>query len=218
MEINEFFSKIYCINLDERTDRWEQAQIEFNKLGIADFVERWPAIKNDDGNLGCTLSHMSIIKHCIENDYKNVLIFEDDVLFVEDDVEKLKKALNDLFEMGNWDLFYIGSTIDPNVGRFNRVTDEILKTNFAYTTHAYAANKQVFTPMVEAWERMISRGHTIVDTTLTSEIIRKRGKSFVMDPIYAIQQPGFSNIGNNDIDSYEWMVEFFNKVKNISNV
>lgn len=218
MELKDYFDGIYCINLEERIDRWEQAQVEFDKIGITKDVQRWPATKHSDGNLGCTLSHMSLIKHCIKNGYKNVLVFEDDVLFVESDVERLKKSLKDLFEMGNWDLFYIGATIDPNVSRFDRVTDEILRTNFAYTTHAYAANQQAFKPMVEAWETMLSRGHTIVDTTLSSEIVRKRGKSFIVDPIYAIQQPGLSNIGNNVVDSYEWMVDFFNRVKKNSKV
>lgn len=28
----DYFDEIYCINLDERTDRWQHAQEEFKKL------------------------------------------------------------------------------------------------------------------------------------------------------------------------------------------
>lgn len=213
MNLKKYFDKVYCINLDHRPDRWETVQKEFDKLNITDQVERWAGTVNDNGNLGCTLSHLSIIKHCKEKGYKNVLIFEDDVLFVETNVDKLEKAFNELIELDNWDLFYIGSTVEPNGGRFVRVTDNILKTNFAYTTHAYCVNEQAFDPMIEVWEDNISKGNVIVDTTLCTEIVKKRKKSFVMDPIYAIQQPGHSDINNYDVASYEWMVTYFNRVK-----
>jgi GR25 family glycosyltransferase involved in LPS biosynthesis len=213
MKITDFFDGVYCINLDGRTDRWETAQKEFDKLDITDQVVRWSGTVHEDGNIGCTLSHLSIIKHCKEKGYKNVLIFEDDVLFLGDDMNKLEKTFHELFELGNWDLFYLGSTIQPNIGEFIRVTDNILKTNFAYTTHAYAVNEQAFDPMIEAWERGVKNGKVIVDVSLCEEIVRGRKKSFVMDPIYAIQQPGVSDISNVVADSYEWMVTFFNDVK-----
>jgi GR25 family glycosyltransferase involved in LPS biosynthesis len=213
MDILKHFDKVYCVNLDKRPDRWEQAQKEFSKIGIEDQVERWSGIENSDGNLGCTLSHLSIIKHCKENNLDKVLIFEDDVLFVETDTDKLETAFNELFEIGNWDLFYVGVTMDPRTGKFNRVTDNILRTNFAYTTHAYAVNSQAYDSMINAWETAMKSNHNIVDTTLYNAIVKGRKKSFVMDPIYAIQQPGYSDIGHNNIDTYEWMITDFNRVK-----
>lgn len=218
MKINEFFDKIYCINLDHRPDRWETAQKEFDKIGVTEYIERWPGVVNDDGNLGCTLSHVSIMKDAKENNYKRILIFEDDVLFVQTDVNKIESALDDLEELGNWDLFYIGSTVEPKTGRFDRVTDNLLRTNFAYTTHAYGVNQQVYDETIRVWEENIQRGHTIVDTTLCTEIVKKRKKSFVLDPIYAIQQPGHSDINNYNVATYEWMVTYFNNVKEISGV
>ena len=36
----DFFDAIYCINLEERTDRWESVcQAEFEKLGISDRIK-----------------------------------------------------------------------------------------------------------------------------------------------------------------------------------
>ena len=35
----EYFSEIYCINLDERTDRLEHAMNEFSKAGINRYPE-----------------------------------------------------------------------------------------------------------------------------------------------------------------------------------
>ena len=30
--LNDYFDKIYCINLDRRTDRWKETRVEFKKL------------------------------------------------------------------------------------------------------------------------------------------------------------------------------------------
>lgn len=213
MDILKHFDRVYCINMDKRPDRWEQAQVEFKKLGIENDVIRWSGVENTNGNLGCTLSHKTLIEHCKSEGLNNVLIFEDDVLFVENDMDKLEEAFVELKELENWDLFYIGVTMAPQLKSFTRVTNNILRTSFAYTTHAYAVNAQAFDPMIESWNRSIENGDKIVDTTLCTHIVQGRGKSFVMDPIYAIQQAGRSDIGHNDIDSYEWMITDFNKVK-----
>ena len=80
------YDKIYCINLDKRTDRWEEFQrdvlegLELDK----DKFERISAIDTsglsgkDTGAIGCSLSHLKIWKDVIDNGYNSVLIFEDD--------------------------------------------------------------------------------------------------------------------------------------------
>ena len=45
-----FFDKIYCINLEERTDRWEECLSEFKKYGIEN-VERIKAVKIDEESI-----------------------------------------------------------------------------------------------------------------------------------------------------------------------
>src|SRR5262245_16092818 len=53
-----FFDVIYCINLDRRPDRWRDARAEFEALGIAERVERVPAVDLSRPQLGCCLSHI----------------------------------------------------------------------------------------------------------------------------------------------------------------
>jgi GR25 family glycosyltransferase involved in LPS biosynthesis len=115
----DYFDKIYCINLDSRPDRWEQAKSEFEKVEILDRVERFSAcvgkaevngsvgprarhlgVDDDqivDGELnrdnrtlwrqldGVTLSMLTCIKNAKDLGCDNVLIFEDDVEFVQYD-------------------------------------------------------------------------------------------------------------------------------------
>lgn len=204
MKLNDYFDKIYCINLDERPDRWEQALTQFKKVGIKN-VERFSAVKHEKGAIGCRESHLNIIQKSKEEKLNNVLIFEDDVLFIEENIPLITKTLEDLKKV-DWDLFYLGATIDPNVGFMNKITDNLFKTNFAYTTHAYAINHSVFDKILNE-----APYHPIIDVFYCRNIV-PIGKSLIMNPMVAIQQEGYSNIEKHQAD-YGWMVEFFNKIK-----
>src|SRR5688572_498365 len=91
--LNSYFDKIFCINLDRRTDRWEESLKEFNKYNLD--VERFPAIDGKELNLSdkvkltpaekaCSMSHHTILKRMIENNWNRILILEDDVAFIDD--------------------------------------------------------------------------------------------------------------------------------------
>lgn len=204
MEIKNFFDGIFCINLKERTDRWEQAQKEFDKLNIKDSVTHFPALKLDNGALGCRESHLSIIRKAKDNGLKNVLIFEDDVLVIDDNIKHLNTTITDLKDV-EWDLFYLGATVDPNIGRLEPYTSNLVKTNFAYTTHAYAVNHSVYDLILKE-----APLHPTIDVFYSTYIVPRK-KSFIINPMLCIQQEGYSNIESHHAD-YEWMINFFNKV------
>ena len=93
--INNFNHK-FCINLDRRKDKWEQCQDEFIKHDIQNVIR----ISGVDGNpenlpnkmirepiitnIGCTLSHLNILKYAQEKNLENIVVFEDDCVFVDD--------------------------------------------------------------------------------------------------------------------------------------
>ena len=52
--IDDYFDKIYCVNLDERTDRWEQAKKEFTKLKNCTF---YPDLNNACINADIIILH-----------------------------------------------------------------------------------------------------------------------------------------------------------------
>lgn len=79
------FDNIFCINLNERKDKWNHCKEEFKKYNILDLVERYPAInyKKDPSRVrSITTSHINVIKLAKERQYDNVLIFEDDFKFI----------------------------------------------------------------------------------------------------------------------------------------
>ena len=66
----------FYINLDRRTDRREQVEAEFSKMGIE--VERFSAFEMSPGGIGCSKSHLEVLKLARERNYPSVMVFEDD--------------------------------------------------------------------------------------------------------------------------------------------
>ena len=72
------------INLDHRTDRWEQMNKDFANSSFR--LTRFPAVmitdpnvpRKDRGYIGLARTHIEIIKMCKEKGLKTVLILEDD--------------------------------------------------------------------------------------------------------------------------------------------
>jgi GR25 family glycosyltransferase involved in LPS biosynthesis len=201
MDINSFFDKIYCINLDDRIDRWVEVKKQFDELGITN-VERFSAIKKEPGYLGCLESHVSVIKKAKELNYKSILVFEDDVNFINKDINLINETLNQLNTM-DWDLFYLGATVTPKT-KLIKKTNNIVKTNFAYTTHAYAINNTVFDEIINNAPRF-----RIIDVFYSNTIVQK-GKSFIMNPMVCLQKPGYSDIEKKEIN-YDWMISHFDQ-------
>lgn len=118
MEINSYFDKIYLLNLFRRKDRLEKSISKLNTVQINYSVFNgtdgsvlnhiWSKLSNNHftnpNYLGCTISHLSIYKDAIENNYQKILIIEDDNL-----VHKNIQTLFDGIEIPEWsDLFYLG--------------------------------------------------------------------------------------------------------------
>ena len=51
---------ILYINLDHRTDRKEYVEKQLNSIGLSG--ERFNAVKDENPNIGCSLSHLGCLK------------------------------------------------------------------------------------------------------------------------------------------------------------
>jgi len=156
--INNYFDKIYVLNLEKEKERMLNISNNLNKMNI--LFERFDAfgennievqnsfnkIKNDDsaliksiGATGCLFSHRAIINDAIKNNYSNILIFEDDVLFDNNFLEKIKYIR---LIPNNWSLLYLGaSQHDWSNFKPKKFYYDALKTD---GTFAYAIKRNAF--------------------------------------------------------------------------
>ncbi len=86
---------ILYINLKHREDRNKEIINELNKYNLKG--ERVEAIKHKDGYIGCALSHIKCLDIAIEKNYEQVIILEDDFIFLQ--------ILNILKLIINFDIF-----------------------------------------------------------------------------------------------------------------
>jgi hypothetical protein len=102
----DWIDKILYINLDSRVDRRLLFLKECERVGVpANRLHRIDAILNEKrGAIGCTRSHIQALTYAIDNNLNNILIFEDDVNFIENlktiyIILKLLEDMKDKFDV-----------------------------------------------------------------------------------------------------------------------
>jgi len=189
----EYFDRIFCINLPNRTDRRTLAQAEFDVMGVR--PEWASAIQCDDGRLG--LQHTLLGIFTRNRDARNILIFEDDVQFINDPIRTLQLVLEDL---PKFDLLYFGGNV---MGGRVQVTPNLNRITRTLAAHAICYNRSVFDRYIDHLDRIVTQDciscHAdISDVFLTT--IQDDGHSFMVNPIIATQRPGYSDLENKYTD------------------
>jgi len=148
-----YIDKIYYINLEHRKDRKEHIENQIKKIidPKLSITTRFNAIANKNGCIGCSKSHLAVIEECIQNNYNNVLIFEDDFEFIIDKSE-FKNYLDTFFKKEiDYDILLLG----VNGPSFANKTDFFKVTN-SLTTSGFIINNRVFNQFRDICKESIS--------------------------------------------------------------
>lgn len=210
MKLDQYFDRIFVINLKRRPDRLEK----FFK-GIAPYVTTsWhievveavdghkerPDLQSDAGKWGCAMSHKRVHELIMANDHKKVLILEDDCEFFDGFEEKFTSALEDL--PSNWDMFYLGGNLwVPPV----RLKNDIHKIVKCYATHAYAVTQD----FVKNFYHLIDF-NSIIDNQYAE--LHSMMNAYVIHPSICGQFASYSDVENKEVD----YVQVFKKYDRIS--
>jgi len=203
----DYFSELYCINLDRRQDRWEHAQKEFMSVGILNRVIRVSAVEHQDGRIGLIKSFLKIFKDVQERNIQNVLIFEDDIHFISENnpISTLEKSISQLGSI-EWSLFYLGANTHE---RCNVFRPNLILIKNAFSAHAVAYSHKTYKQIIEKFEKTneIRSIDDINDVFFCKEIQNKR-MSFLVNPIIATQYPSYSDLEKKDVN-YSFIEERF---------
>lgn len=224
-----YFDDVYYINLDYREDRRKLFEQRSAEIGIN--AKRFSGIVPEDGEyekmesnqldtrrkwkVGCTLSHQAIVREAKERGLENVLIFEDDCIFLDGFIPKAQLSVNDLKEQ-EWDLMYFGG--QPNQYA-TYCTDNLgqIKNGGIYSTHAYAINHTFY-------DKMLNIGPEQFDTIdiLYLNYDSSQRNLFVSKDILAIQDVTYSDLWDTYVNSQEytkndWYKYITEPLKNITN-
>lgn len=198
--LNDYFDKIYCINLDEAKDRWVDCLNQFKHFNIE--VERFSAIKPINGNnklnkgqLGILRSNLELIKKAKELNLSNIVILEDDFLFVNDFNDKLSDSYNKI--PNNWDFIYFGGN---HIGKLIKVNDNIYKMSHTYAIHSIVIKNTLYDTIISE----LSKEELPVDVYYAN--LMNRFNAYVIMPHISTQKAGYSYI-ENEYRNYDYCLK-----------
>jgi glycosyl transferase family 25 len=142
---------IVYINLNKRTDRKEQITNELNNYGLT--YERFEAIHEEQGILGCTKSHLEVLKLARKNGWKSVLILEDDFTFLVSR-EEFEFEIKQLMESGiNYDVCMLAYNLirGENISGCNFL-HRVLE---AQTASAYIVKDHYYDVIINLYEEAV---------------------------------------------------------------
>lgn len=136
--------RTYLINLPHRTDRLRVAKQQFQRGGV-DMPTIFPAIdakrlklrgvvEENQGLIGCFLSHYFIIQEAVINKFKRIAVFEDDIILVPDFKTKYEEAIEQVPAI--WQMLYMGYYERSGKAKL-QVSENITIPRNTWGTHAY---------------------------------------------------------------------------------
>jgi Coenzyme PQQ synthesis protein D (PqqD) len=187
-----FFEAIYCLNLDQRPDRWANALRRLSTLQVATRVERFPAIQTPGNHhVGCARSWRLMVATARDRGLSNFLGIEDDAIFLDETREVVRRAVREL-EGRPWDLLYLGGAAWDPPAEIPGLTALRSPQGLLTCTHAVAVNHTAYDrllagiPEADGIEEWIT-AHAAVDQYLAWQVNAGHYHAYILNPRVATQ-------------------------------
>jgi glycosyl transferase family 25 len=182
------------INLDYRTDRNTHVINQFNTLNIK--AERVDAVKNRYGSIGCSLSHIKCLMIAKKNNWKEVMIVEDDITFLEPNL--FKNNLNNFLNSNIYfDVLLIaGNNFKP----YDEVNENCIKVYNCQTTTGYIVKQHYYDILINNIKQSVILlmkqpfNHRFYAIDIWWKQLQKKDNWYLLIPLNIIQMTGFSDI------------------------
>ena len=185
---------IFYINLDTRPDRKYKFEKEMTNIGWN--ATRFNAIKHNFGAIGCSLSHLELLKYAKKNNLDHILIMEDDISFLNINVfiNSLNKFLTSNI---NFDVVLLAGN---NMGPYLKTNDYCVKIKKCQTTTGYLVKQHYYDILIENIEEGIYKLQMNINKVNDFAIDQYWNKLQLVDnwyliiPLTVTQRQDYSNI------------------------
>lgn len=211
--MNDFFDYIYCINLDRRTDRWDEVSKLFKKNNL--IVERHSAFDGkkeltlpypSSAELAGAISHRDVILKAKELGLKNVLVFEDDVEMIDNINNIFNNIKNSI--PNNWDMIYFGGN---HVGGLIQENEYFFRCLRTYALHMYAVNEKCYDLFIKYLSdkiKWVLSGRQSLKPSVAADYfvgdLHQITNTYTIKPHFAWQSEGYSDI-QESIMNYDFL-------------
>jgi glycosyl transferase family 25 len=199
----EEITKVIYINLEERQDRKEKVESELKKYFPSDKIQRFNAIKHQKGYIGCTKSHIAVLELAIQQNWKNVLVVEDDAIW--SNFEKGYPVYKNLIK-NQFDVITFGITYASYDNSTYKLLSGQTTTSYLVKNHYYKTLLDNFKYGLE--QLLINRRNFFKNTKILNtytidqywKILQAKDKWFCVVPSLFVQSPSYSDIEKRNVN------------------
>lgn len=185
------------INLKHRKKRKLQCIHTLKSIGI-EKPNRFEAISDDIGLIGCTRSHIKCIEIAKSKGWPFICIFEDDLVFLNTEItiQKIEKYINT-----DYDVLFLGAWIRND--KYDFINDDLIKVSYACCTHAYIVKNHYYDKYLNNLNTSLSKKILEPDNPLYNndeyiQYLQVVDNWYCLYPILVTQRDGYSDNFNVD--------------------
>ena len=196
------------INLDSRIDRRTHFESQFNKIGLQ--TQRFSAIRNNDGAIGCSMSHIACLEIAIRNKWDHVLVCEDDATITNPGqlVYQVNQFLNRFKD--SWDVLLFGGN---NYQPFRIESPECVRVANCQTTTSYLVRRPYFETLLANFKEGLRK--LIADPSQQPKYaidqywknLQRKDRWYLIVPITVIQRPDYSDVSKQHVNYSQVMAQ-----------
>ncbi|NOT52497.1 MAG: glycosyltransferase family 25 protein [Chitinophagaceae bacterium] len=218
------FDFFYGVDKNDLTEELIRNDYHYDKKNSLAVRQYYPPLNN--GEIACALSHRNIYQVMIDNNWKHVLIFEDDVVPDENNISMLPETLKEL--PADWELFYLGYLKNEKISFGNKLKNtwykimalfgasnisirmlnnrlpqhfspHLFKAGFHDCTHAYAVSLSAAKKLVAAQTPVIQRADNLL-----SVLVLKGGLNAFASQSFLFNQEVFTDLSDQSYIREKW--------------
>jgi glycosyl transferase family 25 len=203
---------IFYINLESRKDR--RIHFENQMLLIGLNAIRFNAIKHNYGAIGCSLSHLMLLKYAKEHNLDHILIMEDDIMFLNPNIF-INNLNNFLMNHKEFDVLLLAGN---NMGHYNVIDDNCIKITKCQTTTGYLVKNHYYDKLINNFEESTNNLINNIKSIGTYAIDQYWNKLQMVDnwylltPLTVTQRPDYSDIEKKNTNYNSVMLDL-DKIK-----
>lgn len=185
---------IFYINLESRKDRKVQFDNQMKIMGIN--AIRFNAIKHNYGAIGCSLSHLTLLKYAKEHNLDHILIMEDDIMFINPNIF-INNLNNFLMNHKDFDVLLIAGN---NMGEYTVIDDNCVKITKCQTTTGYLVKNHYYDKLISNYEESINNlinNIKLINKYAIDQYWQKLQMTdnwYLLTPLSVTQRPDYSDI------------------------
>ena len=191
---------VYYINLETRSDRKDHVEQQLRNVGLEG--TRFDAIRHEVGAIGCTMSHLELLRMAKRKRLDHIMIVEDDILFLNPEVFQSSME-RFLASERPFDVLLLAGN---NMGPFRVEDDTCVQARRCFTTTGYLVREAYYDRLIDNIEKGLEllQEHPTKANLYAIDVywtaLQQQDVWYLLTPLSVIQMPDYSDIEQKQVN------------------